>query len=239
MVVSDPRLVVVTGASSGIGLALVRQLLAANYRVLGLCRHFDHAIGEHENFRFESVDFSDTTALTATLTDMVDVLDEPVLALVNNVGIGKMGYLDQLSYDDIRVTMDVNFVSHCIVTKAFLPHFKKQRSGSIVFTGSEAALHGSRQGSLYCASKFALRGFAQALRAECAKSGVRVSIVNPGATRTAFYDELHYQPGPATEHALQPEEVATAIMSIIEARPEAVIDEINLSPLNHVFERKS
>ncbi|MEQ8407741.1 MAG: SDR family oxidoreductase [Gammaproteobacteria bacterium] len=238
MAVVDPKLVVVTGASSGIGLALVKMLLAHDYRVLALSRHFDDPIAEHENFRFESVDFSDIVALTATLTDMVDVLDEPVRALINNAGVGKMGYLEQLSYDDIRVTMDVNFVSHSIVTKAFLPHFKKQRSGNIIFTGSEAALHGSRQGSVYCASKFALRGFAQALRAECGKSGVRVSIVNPGATRTAFFDELYYQPGPAAEHALQPEDVAQAIMSVLEARADAVIDEITLSPLTHVFERK-
>ena len=94
-----------------------------------------------------------------------------VRALVNNAGIGRMGFLEQLSVRDIRLVVDTNFLSHAIVTRAFLPLLKRQGSGDIVFIGSESALSGGRQGSIYCASKFAIRGFAQSLREECGKSG--------------------------------------------------------------------
>ena len=62
--------------------------------------------------------------------------------------------------------------------------------------GSEAALAGTAQGSLYCAAKFALRGLAQALRAECARAGIRVTLVNPGMVQSPFFDELDFRPGP-------------------------------------------
>jgi NADP-dependent 3-hydroxy acid dehydrogenase YdfG len=83
---------------------------------------------------------------------------------------------------------------------------------------------------VYCASKFALRGFAQALRDECANSGLRVSIVNPGMVQTAFFDELSFAPGTEGHQTLFPDDVADAVMSILNSRQGAVIDEINLSP---------
>ena len=64
---------------------------------------------------------------------------------------------------------------------------KKIGKGDVIFIGSEAALNGSRKGTIYCASKFALRGFAQALRDECSKSSIRVTIINPGMVKTGFF----------------------------------------------------
>jgi len=126
-----------------------------------------------------------------------------------------------------------------MVTKAFLPHFKKQGSGDIVFMGSEASLKGSPQGTAYCASKFAIRGFTQALRRECGRAGVRVSLINPGATRTAFFEDLHYEPGGEESNAIDPADIAEVILALLQMRSGTVIDEINLSPLSQVWERKT
>ena len=115
---------------------------------------------------------------------------------------------------------------------------RQQQLVDIVFTGSEAALEGARQGSIYCASKFAVRGFVQAIREECAKTRVRVSIVNPGAVRTPFFDDLHFEPGSASENAIEADDVAEVLLTILNARPGTVIDEINLSPQTHVWKRK-
>ena len=104
--------------------------------------------------------------------------------------------------------------------------------------GSEAALRGAQQGSLYCASKFALRGFAQALREECTSSTVRVSLVNPGAVRTPFFEALDFEPGTEAENAIEPGDVADAIVQILQMRPGTVVDEINLSPQKRVWQRK-
>lgn len=232
------QLIVITGASSGIGLAMSNTLLEQGYRVLGIARNFDRASIGHKNFSAESLDMSDMDNLPDQIAELVARIDIPVKALINNAGLGKMGFLEQLSIRDMRSLMDVNFMSHVIVTKAFLPTLKKQGYGDIVFTGSEAALKGSRQGSIYCASKFAIRGFAQALREECGKSGVRVTLINPGAVRTPFFDDLHFEPGAEPENAIEAEDIAKMLLTVIEARPGTVFEEITLSPLNHVWQRK-
>ena len=87
-------------------------------------------------------------------------------------------------------------------------------------------------------SKFALRGFAQALRQEASSRGVRVSFISPGMTRTPFYDSLSFSPGEEPENALEASDVADAVALAISSRAEAVIDEIRLSPLKHVVRRK-
>jgi len=233
------QLIVVSGASSGIGLAMTKKLLSKGYSVLGIAKEYTEPIKEHENFQAITLDLADLDHLQSALAKIIKQISQPLRGLINNAGLGKMGYLEQLSVEDIRLVMNTNFLSHAIVTKCFLPLLKQQNNPvDILFTGSEAALQGARQGSIYCASKFAVRGFAQALREECAKSKVRVTIINPGAVRTPFFDNLHFQPGNSEENAIAPEDIAEVMMTVLKARPGTVIDEINLSPLVHVWQRK-
>ncbi len=238
MSASNKQLVVVTGASSGIGLAMVNALLVAEYSVLGIAYDFSQTTIDHPEFSSRNLDLADIENLPSVIAEIVESIDQPLKALVNNAGIGKMGFLEQLSVADMKLVMDTNFLSHAIVTKSFLPLLKKQQQADIVFTGSEAALKGARQGSIYCASKFAIRGFAQALREECSKSNVRVTLINPGAVRTAFFNDLHFEPGDLPENAIEPEDIAKVLLTVLQARTGTVFDEINLSPLNHVWQRK-
>jgi len=101
--------------------------------------------------------------------------------------------------------------------------------------GSEAALAGGKRGAIYSAAKFGLRGLAQALRQECAASGLRISIINPGMVKTGFFDELNFKPGDATDNYIMPEDVAGAVQLILESRAGTVFDEINLSPQKKVI----
>lgn len=235
---SNKKLVVVTGASSGIGLALVKALLAEGYAVLGVANNFEKAGLSHPDFSSRSINLADLDALPESMSSLLDEIDMPVKALINNAGIGRMGFLEQLSVKDIRLVMDTNLTSQVIVTKAFLPLLKKQGEGDILFMGSEAALKGARQGSIYCASKFAVRGFSQSLRDECGKSGVRVTLINPGAVRTPFFDKLQFEPADAPENAIEPEDIASAVSMVLAARSGTVFDEITLSPRNHVWKKK-
>lgn len=234
-----PELVIISGASSGIGLAMSKAVLAEGYHVLGLAKTFEDIEFSHERLTTQAIDLADIDRLPTLCGELLKQISMPLRALINNAGIGRMAFLEQLSLADIRLVMDTNFLSHVVLTKAFLPLLKKQGSGDIVFTGSEAALQGARQGSIYCASKFAIRGFAQALREECGKSGVRVSLINPGAVRTPFFEELHFEPGQDDSNAIEAEDVASALLMVLQARPGTVFDEINLSPMNHVWQRKS
>ena len=124
------------------------------------------------------------------------------------------------------------------MVRQFLPALKKADGGNIIFIGSDAALSGGRKGAVYCASKFALRGFAQALREECARSEVAVSIIQPGMVKTPFYDELGFEPGPDPMNHIMPEDVADAIMMILAMRAGTVVDELVLTPQKKVIRFK-
>lgn len=231
--------VLVSGSSSGIGLAIVKRLMDHGFTVIGLDRKPPDQELLQKGLRFFEIDVSDNKKLTAALPLIADLVDGPLRAIVNNAGIGRMGFLEQLSVADLQETMQVNFMSHAVLTKFFLPFLKKQNTlADILFIGSEAALNGARQGSIYCASKFALRGFAQALREECAKSRVRVTLINPGAVRTAFFDQLSFEPGPLPSNAIEPDDIAIALITVLEMREGSVVEEINLSPMTHVWQRK-
>ncbi len=238
MNVEAKPLVVISGTSSGIGLAMAREMLKCGHAVLGLVKNAGTDPLRHPDYRQERVDLSDPDEVQERIREIAATLEQPPRALVNNAGIGRMANLEQLSLADIQLVMNTNFLSHVIITRAVLPLLKRRGRGDIVFTGSESALRGGRQGSIYCASKFAIRGFAQSLREECGKSGVRVSVINPGAVRTPFFDELHFGPGEAEDNAIAPEDVAAALAMVIEARPGTVLHEINLLPLVEVWRRK-
>ena len=102
--------------------------------------------------------------------------------------------------------------------------------------GSESALSGGQKGVVYSATKFALRGAAQALREECSSSGVRIGIINPGMVDTDFFSDLNFRPGSRSDNHLIADDVARAVLLMLHARQGAAIDEINLSPQKHVIE---
>ena len=225
----------VTGASSGIGRAICERLLDEGRRVVGLARDFSKFPCDHPGFETHRADLADLKTLPAVLGKLER--DHPgIEALICNAGQGRFGELEQFSLDQIRELMDLNFTSHAFLVRTFLPRLKRAGRGHVVFMGSEAALSGARKGSVYCASKFALRGFAQSLRLECAGAGVGVTLVNPGMVETPFYEGMGFAPGPDPASHILPADVAGVVSSILQARPGTVFDEINLSPQKRVID---
>ena len=230
---------IVTGASSGIGLACSDAFLEAGFEVIGFARDFSKTDLAHPNFRKECLDLSRSDEIQEAFPSLLKSLTQPLRILVSNVGIGKLGYLEQLSAADIEKVLATNLLGHILVTKHCLPIMKQHDACSdIIFIGSESARQGGKEGSVYCASKFGLRGFAQSLRSECAKAGVRVNLINPGAVRSAFFDDLHFEPGPEAEHAILPTDVAAIALGVVNLRAGTVLDEINMSPLTKVWQSK-
>jgi len=234
--------VIVSGASSGIGEAIARKLLSMGYKVYGIARDFTSCAIESANFCEVEIDLGHGESLPDKLLSLQDRISENIVAIVNNAGIGRMGYLEQLSYTQIRELIDINFLAHVYMVKAFLPQMKESaqpgKHRDLIFIGSEAALKGGQQGSIYCASKFAIRGFVQSLREECAKSYVRVSLINPGMVKSPFFDELNFQPGEDEENYIEPDDIANVVEIILRTRTGTVFDEINLSPLKKVVRKK-
>lgn len=237
MTKSTAQTALVTGASRGIGLAICRRLLEQDYAVIGVARDFSSTPLKHPHFHCHSIDLADLAQLPARFRKLLKQYPG-IDTLICCAGQGQFGSLEEFSYQQMQALMDINFSSAAYLTRAILPEMKTNRQGTIIFIGSEAALGGARQGAMYCASKFALRGFAQALREECSRRGIRVSIINPGMAATDFFSDLHFEPGSDDVQHITAEDIAEAVSLIINARPGTVVDEINLSPLKKVIKFK-
>jgi 3-hydroxy acid dehydrogenase/malonic semialdehyde reductase len=231
------RTILVTGASSGIGRAVARQLLAEGHQVIGMSRDIRKFGNAPDSFHAIELDLADMAHLPPkiqSLTQRFPAID----AVVFCAGIGRFGALEQFSYEQIETLMAVNFTGQAFLARALLPHLKSKDRSDLIFIGSEAALKGSRQGAVYCASKFAVRGFTQALREECGKSRLRVALINPGMVKTEFFDDLSFEPGDHESNYILPEDVAETVSYVLDSRAQIVIDEISLSPLNRVVKFK-
>lgn len=231
------RTFLVTGASSGIGRAIAKNLLQQGHTVIGTSRDCSQFKVHHPNFYFIEIDYTQLKSLVPKIKALAKThpdLDGIIFA----AGYGQFGSLEQFSFSQIETMMTVNFTSPAFITRALLPHLKTRARSNLIYIGSEAALKGSRKGSIYCASKFALRGFTQALRDECGSSSVRVSLINPGMVKTGFFDSLSFQPGDGETHALLAEDIAESVSYILNANQNCVIDEINLNPANKVIQFK-
>jgi 3-hydroxy acid dehydrogenase/malonic semialdehyde reductase len=231
------RTVLVTGAGSGIGRAIGRNLLQQGHHVIGVSRDSGKFIRQMDNFTPVQLDLSRLNELPQKIHELEHTFPE-IDAVVFCAGRGQFGSVEEFSYAQIEDLMTINFTSQAFLVRALLPALKCKDHSDLIFIGSEAALKGSRKGALYCASKFAVRGFTQALREECGKSKVRVCLINPGMVKTAFFEQLSFEPGDDPSNYIEPEDVAEAVSYVLNSRAQIVIDEINLSPLNKVVKFK-
>ena len=199
------RKVLVSGASRGLGFHIAKEFLARNADVWGIARNFSQTPKVPGLNQIEH-------DLSLSMPDSLPVVD----TLVCNVGRALLGHLEEYSAKEIEKTISLNFLSHVLLVKQVLPAMKKEKKGSILFIGSESALEGKRKGTVYCATKFAIRGFAQALKDEVKKSGIHISILHPGVIKeTSFFDGGRWE---ATEEALCVQEVAKIAVEMLELK---------------------
>lgn len=224
----------ITGASKGIGLATAQHLNDKGWNTTGIGREFSTA---------QDGDMEQVALDLAQLDTLPESLNQPALqvdfdALILAAGYGLFGGLEQFSHRQIRELIDTNLVSNLFIVKHFLPRFKRQGGKDIVIVGSESALTGAKQGSLYCASKFALRGFAQSLRADCAAADIRVMLINPGPVASEFFSDLHFAPKHGADYSLSPATIATTIGNALDQPRNTVQEEIIVQPVKRAFEKQ-
>jgi short-subunit dehydrogenase len=225
---TEAQTVLISGASSGIGLATASLLLQQGYRVIGLSRRGRVAQLEHDNFTALAVDLDDLQQLEARLAELLEGRD--VDAFIHSAGQGRFGSLEQFSRQQMESALRVNLTSAMVICRGLLPRMRKRARGRLIFIGSESALAAGKKGAIYCATKFGLRGFCLSLREDCASDGIQVSLINPGMVRSPFFDDLSFAPGARPENAVAVTDVANLVLQIMHSSPHIVIDEINLSP---------
>ena len=193
--IKDSR-AIVTGASSGIGRAIALELARQGARVVAVARREERLvelareIGEFGGL-VETV-AGDITE-EATRQKAIDVAQTRfggLDVLVNNAGVGVAGTFEEADAQRARTVMEVNFFATIEMIRLALPLMHKGNKPIIVNVGSIVGLRGTPLNSEYCASKFALQGFSESLRAELAKHGIDVLVVNPGTTQTEFFDNV-------------------------------------------------
>jgi len=178
-----PKVVLITGASSGIGQACARHLARRGYQVFGTSRRPQP--GAEEPFEMIPMDVTDEDSVrqgVATVLARAGRLD----AVVNNAGFGFGGALEDTSIEEARELFETNFFGMLRVCRAVLPHLRERRAGTIVNVSSLAGLIAQPFVGLYCATKFAMEGASEALRMEVRPLGIHVVLIEPGDTRTAF-----------------------------------------------------
>lgn len=212
---------IVTGATSGIGRAIAQSLHAAGYSVIALGRQ-RQALAELQALGIEtrSVDLADRSAVRAVLSGLApDVL-------VNNAGMmPRMAPFCDLEEGEIDQAVAVNLGSVLAVTRAVAPGMRDRGRGHIFFTGSTAGHAPFANLAVYCATKAAVGGFAQALRLDLAPHGVRVTEIVAGRVESGLYRNLLSSEAReamyANASAVQPQDVAAMVTAVL-ALPQHV-----------------
>jgi len=176
--------VLITGASSGIGRAVASLFAANGFQVFGTSRnpHRTEPIAGVELIALDVTDAASVTAAVATVVERAGRID----IVVNNAGFGVIGAAEESSNAQAQHLFDTNFFGLVRVTREVLPYLRAQGSGRIVNVGSVLGFLPAPYGALYAASKHAVEGYSESVDHETRDFGVRVTVVEPGYTSTSF-----------------------------------------------------
>ena len=180
----------VTGASKGLGLTLVKQLLSKGYRVAATSRTINSLTKEagdsSENFLPLEVDLVDENSVKNAIDETVNRFGT-IDVVVNNAGYGQFGTLEEISDEIARKNFDINVFGSLNVIRFAMPYLRANRSGQIFNISSIGGFTGNFAGwGIYASTKFAVAGFTEALSAEIKSFGVNATVVYPGYFRTNF-----------------------------------------------------
>jgi NAD(P)-dependent dehydrogenase (short-subunit alcohol dehydrogenase family)/ketosteroid isomerase-like protein len=188
---AQSRVWLVTGASSGFGRALSEAVLARGGPLVATARQPQALQSLVDRYPDRALalrlDVTDAGAAREAMKKAVARFGR-IDVVFNNAGYGHVGAVEELGDEDLRRQIDVNLLGVINVTRAALPHLRRQRSGHLVQMSSLNGVEGLAGGAYYAASKFGIEGFSESLAAEVAHLGIRVTIVEPGPFRTRFLD---------------------------------------------------
>jgi NAD(P)-dependent dehydrogenase (short-subunit alcohol dehydrogenase family) len=239
------RVVLITGTSSGFGLLTSVTLAKRGWTVIATMRDLTRrnaldaaaaAAGAGENIIVAQLDVTDRAQMSERVAALLALTGGRLDGVVHNAGVAVAAAFEDLPQRDLDRVMDTNFFGVLDLTRALLPAFRAARSGRIVFVSSDSAFAGEPTNAIYCASKFALEGFAESLAYEIEPFGLHAILIEPGPYKTDIWGSaprIHpagsvYGPlldtlWPAVDkhvakNAGNPQDVADVIASALEAK---------------------
>ncbi|MBA4543105.1 MULTISPECIES: SDR family oxidoreductase [Thermoactinomyces] len=219
------KVAIVTGASKGLGRAIATRLARGGALVVAAARSKEKLEQLQQEESQKIVSFPCDVTRATEVKALIDFTRERfgrLDILVNNAGIGRFGKVEDLSEDDWDQMMAVNLKGAFLACKYAIPHLK-ETEGHIVNISSIAGTESFAGGAGYCASKFGLMALSDALTLELKPHQVKVSTVCPGSIKTEF--------GRHKDYALEAEQVAETVWTIVSAPKGVIINQVRMRPL--------
>lgn len=218
--------VLITGCSSGIGLAAAIDLQARGYHVLAACRKPDDvARMQRQGFSGILLDLDDADSVSRAAEQVIALTENCLHGLFNNGGFGVYGPLAHLSRQQLEQQFSTNFFGTHQLTMLLLPALQASGNGRIINTSSVLGLIATPGRGAYAASKYALEAWSDALRMEQRRYGIRVSLIEPGPIASRFTDNVSQaqqdkpvqNPGIAARFTLPPEAILPKLRHALES----------------------
>jgi 3-oxoacyl-[acyl-carrier protein] reductase len=228
--------VVITGASSGIGAASARAFSERGASVVLAARSTDDLKQVHGSLQKGSdvlvvpTDVRDEKQVRNLVDRTIERFGR-IDVLVNNAGFGVFREVVDLSIEEFDSVVNVNLRGAFLCLKYVLPHMYSRMSGTVVMISSVAGRHGFANGGAYCASKFGVMGLTESVFQEARTRNVRVIALTPGSVNTPFFDKAGTVP-PNRERIIQPEDVAETILHAVSLPDHTLIRELDIRPTN-------
>ncbi len=208
------KTIIVTGATSGLGLAITRALKDAGYAPILTGRDADKVakLSADVGVAGYQLDVSDAGSIETVTAQIADE-HGPIAGLINNAGIWLEGAFETYTPAAIQAVIDTNTTGTILMTHAVLPDMIAQGRGTVINVVSTGALYTRKMISVYSASKWAIRGFTGCMEVECAPKGVRVMGFYPGKISSSMYETAGV--GRDLEMAMTPEQGAAMVVTML------------------------
>ena len=225
--------ILLTGGSLGIGKETAKILVEKGARVLitGRSAKRLEEAAKYTGAQTLVFDISDQENISDNAQQCIEALDSNVDALINNAGIGSFQKIEEVTSSDFKQIFNTNVFGLALLSKSIISLMKEQKSGTIINIGSSASVKGFVGGSVYAASKFAVRALTQCWQAELRPFNIRVCQLNPSEVTTAFFNEER-QERAEVYNKLSPKEIAHSILSVLEMEDKGFITELNVWATN-------
>ena len=228
--------IVISGVSSGLGKELAKKFVSLNWNVIGLARNtktlqkLSEELGD--NFTSYTVDLQDEAGVISAF-DFIESQFSHIDVIVNNAALFTMKPFIECSFEDINSIVNTNLKGVMYSTLKAIEIMKKSNgSGRIINISSVAGVHGIENQAIYCASKFGLNGFAEALNQEIIKYNISISTIIPGGINTPLWNEDNPYPGGDTEQLLQCSDLVKTVEYISGLEPRIILKSLTIFPSN-------